>query len=552
MNKAKWIVLFLLAVAVAAPSYAVELTLGGFPSYFRIRPQVYHNATFNGVLTDAESQALGFSDHTDNIVFVDTRLRLTPQLVLSDSVTIRAQVDVADNTIWGGLTSSFANDRSTIINSSITRSDRFRGALLTDFGSAGTFGSVGSFSNPPASATDTVQFFNVRMLHADIVLPNNLGFIRAGRQPFDWGIGILANGGWDPLSDLGFVLDRFLYLKSFPIYKGSFTFVFVSDRITQGRSLTTASGDGWDGGAVALVYNQGPLTVGGYVFPYIHQTGVLSCAPGTGQPGTIPNIDQNTNQFCLGSPTSVNLKRFTLYSGLLDFKTDFFRFVAEMQGGQGKIQGLNPTGTTKIGATNILAAGRIEVYPGFPVKLIAGEFGFAGGQNVNKFPDKIDGNVIVFSPAYNLDNLLFKHMIPNIYRIEGSVINAFYGRAWGTAKVMDHVSFTPQVLFAWTDRKSAPLFVGERVRRFLGTELEGTLSVEVVPGVNFDFLGSIVISGHGLKDLINQQAKHTCTADTACNALATSQGGVITSGGPKAPWAFQGRLLVYIDQFFKK
>ena len=59
-------------------------------------------------------------------------------------------------------------------------------------------------------------FFNVRMLHADIVLPNNLGFVRIGRQPFDWGLGILANGGHDPHSDLGFVVDRALWLKSFP------------------------------------------------------------------------------------------------------------------------------------------------------------------------------------------------------------------------------------------------------------------------------------------------------------------------------------------------
>jgi hypothetical protein len=30
MSKAKWLVLFLLALVVAVPSYAVELTLGGF------------------------------------------------------------------------------------------------------------------------------------------------------------------------------------------------------------------------------------------------------------------------------------------------------------------------------------------------------------------------------------------------------------------------------------------------------------------------------------------------------------------------------------------
>ncbi len=530
MSKAKWVILFLLAVVVAAPSYAVELTLGGFPSYFRVDPQVYHRATFNGALSNAQSHALGFSDNTDNIFFIDSRLRLTPQLILSDSVTIRAQVDVMDNTIWGGTTSGFANDRTTIINSSLTSSNRFRGALLTDFGAPSL---VGSFSNPAASATDTVQFFNVRMLHADIVLPNGWGFIRAGRQPFDWGLGILANGGWDPLSDLGFILDRFLYLKSWPVYKGSFTFVFVSDRLVQGRGLTTASGDGWDGGAVALIYGQGPLTMGAYVFPYIHQTGVLSCAPGS--------------PLCTGT-SGINLQRFTLYSGFVDYKTDLFRFAGEVQGGQGKVQGLQAGGNTTITGKNLLFAGRIEVYPGFPVKLVAGEFGWAGGDNVNKFANrKIDGNVIVFSPAYNLDNLLFKHMIPNIYRMEGSVINAFYARAWLTTKVVDHVTFTPQIVFAWNQNRTAPLFAGQNVRRFLGTELEGTLSYEIVPGVNFDFLGSVVIAGKGLKDLITEQASATCNASTACAPLNTG-----SFREPKAPFSFQGRLLVYIDQFFKK
>ena len=56
MSKAKWILLFLLAVAVAAPSYAVELSLGGFPSFLRIRPQFYKNATFIGALDEALCQ----------------------------------------------------------------------------------------------------------------------------------------------------------------------------------------------------------------------------------------------------------------------------------------------------------------------------------------------------------------------------------------------------------------------------------------------------------------------------------------------------------------
>jgi len=432
MNKAKWVLFFLLAVLVAVPSYAVELTLGGFPSYFRIRPQFYKNSTFVSALSNAQAQALGFNDADDNIVFVDSRLRLTPQLVLSDAVTIRAQVDVMDNTIWGGTNNLLERD---VVFESLTPTDRFRGALLVGPVNGnvlfnGLFGAGNGVAS--SSPVDDVQYFNVRMLHVDIVLPHNLGFIRAGRQPFDWGLGILANGGWDPLSDLGFVLDRFLYLKSWPLMKGTFTFVFVSDRFRQGQlpgfgqgaggtgnSLETGSGDGYDGGAFALIYNQGPLTVGGYLFPYIHQTNF--------------------------GGTNLDLNRFTLWAALVDYKTDTWRFVGEMQQAQGDITGAQSLGFTEdkinIDASNLIFAVRGEVYPGFPVSIGAVEFGWANGDNIDSVNDGGDfqGNVLAFSAAYNIDNLLFKHIIPNIYGLENSVINAFYVRGWMTAKLMDHM-----------------------------------------------------------------------------------------------------------------
>jgi len=142
-----------------------------------------------------------------------------------------------DNTIWGGTNNLLVRD---VVYESLTPTDRFRGALLVGPVNGnvlfnGLFGAGNGVASSPA--VDDVQYFNVRMLHVDIVLPHNLGFIRAGRQPFDWGLGILANGGWDPLSDLGFVIDRFLYLKSWPLMKGTFTFVFVSDRLRQGTNL---------------------------------------------------------------------------------------------------------------------------------------------------------------------------------------------------------------------------------------------------------------------------------------------------------------------------
>ncbi len=527
MSKAKWVVLFLLAIAVAVPSYAVELTLGGFPSYMRTRIRYLRDATFISTLNFNEARSLGFNSSTDNITFVDSRLRLTPQLVLSDSVTIRAQVDVIDNMIWGGTTSAALGGQNTVVNSSLTPGDRFRGALL--IGQTG-FG----------QAVDEVQFFNVRMAHMDIVLPHNLGFMRIGRQPFDWGMGILANGGWDPLSDLGFVLDRFLYLKSWSIYKGTFTFVFVSDRFTQGNATSTGNGDGYDIGAVAVIYNQGPFTIGGYVFPYIHQENVGTLCPG------LPFGDGTSVAPPGDCGFGVDIKRATLYSGLVDYKTDFFRAVGEIQGIQGE---LTVDGAPDIDIdNNILVAGRLEFYPGWPVKIIAGEFGWAQGGD--KSNDSIDGGNegpggLVFNPAYNIDNLLFKHMIPTIYQIEGSVINAFYARVWGTVKLLDHVTSTTQALFAWNDETDSPLVVGQNVDRYLGTEIEETISIEVTPGVNFDLIGSIVINSGGLKDLLEQQGA----------AAVNAAGGDCPAGGcgnaEDIAFAFQGRVLVYIDQFFK-
>ena len=66
------------------------------------------------------------------------------------------------------------------------------------------------------------------------------------------------------------------------------------------------------------------------------------------------------------------------------------------------------------------------------------------------------------------------------------------------------------------------------VGKYLGTEIEGTLSWTLHPGVNLDFIGSLVLAGDGLTGLLEQQGA-TDPEDTI--------------------WAYQTRLMVYIDQF---
>jgi hypothetical protein len=532
MSKAKWLVMFILAICIAAPSFAVELSLGGFPSYMRTRARFIDHATFISALSDNDAAQLGYSNADDQIFFMDTTLRLTPQLVLSDAVTIRAQLNVFDNNIWGGATTGFLGGQNTVVNSSLSFSDRFRGAILTG-----------------PRAIDDPGFFDVRMLHADIVLPHNLGFVRIGRQPFDWGLGILANGGWDPYSDLGFVVDRFLYLKSFSAGSSSVTFVLVSDIFTQGNSVVTAQGNGYDIAAAALIFNNpnvmgGNFTLGGYIFPYIHQNNILGTVPDS---GTSAGVPPNAG----ASVSGIDLSRLTLYSGLIDYKTDLWRLVGELQGAWGKIDlpASLGGGHIDIDSSNIIWAARAEVYPGWPMKLIAAEFGWAKGDNGAS--SGVNGGAIFFNPAYNIDNLLFKNIIPNIYQVESSVFNAYYARAWGTVKLIDEISFTPQVLVAFNEETHNPSaaaiggsdYTGLNLSSYMGTEVEGTLTWHMYPGVNLDLIGGVVFTGNSLDKLLTQQALNTLSANdlTPINDVNYNS----------TPWTVQGRLMIFIDQFFK-
>lgn len=507
MIQARWLIIFFAVLGMSIPSFAIDWSLGGFPSYLRTRVRVIDNATA--------------VNNGDRISFVDTTLRITPQLGLSDAVTVRAQVDVANNMVWGGVTSGFFGDGDSVVLSDLRPSDRFRGAVL-----------AGDKAGDESSVDEDFGFFNVRMLHADIVLPNNLGFVRIGRQPFDWGLGILANGGHDPHSDLGFVVDRALWLKSFPAGSGTFTLVLVSDVFSNGATLfASESGVGYDILAAAGIYNQQMgdvnVTVGAYGFPYLHQNNIFSS----------------------GGASGWDVDRTGLYSGLLVLKAASWSFTYEVQmfGGGQLDTPLGSDGANfplKLDYAFDMAA-RLELYPSMvaQVSTIGVEGGWAQGDD--GATTDIEGNALPFSPAYNVDNLLFKHVIPTIYNIEGSVINAIYAKAYANVQLAENLAFTPQVLMAWNDETVATsafdgtnLDLGSgitndgtvEVEKYLGTEIEGTLSWTLHPGVNLDFIGSLVLAGDGLTGLLEQQG-------------ATDPDDTI--------WAYQTRLMVYIDQFMK-
>ncbi len=142
-------------------------------------------------------------------------------------------------------------------------------------------------------------------------------------------------------------------------------------------------------------------------------------------------------------------------------------------------------------------------------------------------------------------------MLPNIYQQEGSVINAYYARLWSTIKIVDSISFTPQVIVAFNENTdnvlvngpldAANVGVAESIDTYLGTEVEATITWHIHPGVSFDLIGGLVIPGSGLDDLLEAQAETVL-------AINDVEGNV---NYDETPWTIQGRLMIFIDQFFK-
>ena len=67
MIQARWLIIFFAVLGMSIPSFALDWSLGGFPSYMRTRARVIDNATISG----------------ERISVVDTTLRITPQLRLA-------------------------------------------------------------------------------------------------------------------------------------------------------------------------------------------------------------------------------------------------------------------------------------------------------------------------------------------------------------------------------------------------------------------------------------------------------------------------------------
>ena len=521
MRITKFVLALVFAIGLAIPSFAVELSLGGFPSYMRFRWRTLTNATAHSV-TNGDTSVLGSTSDGEQIHFADMTLRLTPQLVLSDAVTIRASVDVLSNVIAGGANSGLfgatENNSGGVVMSDISTADRFNGTLLFD-----------------GDAVDEDNgSFKVKFLHADINL-GEYGFLRIGRQPFDFGLGIYANGGHDPYDDNGFNIDRILWLKGFNTAFGATTLVLVSDYISGGGNNTDnttdepisvfeGQGQTVDYLAAAVIVANGPSVYGAYLFPKIRQKNL-------GGADAEANLDMN----------------FVLYEAYYTYTGNDVFFGVDFAGGYGTLKPESSSGkssTANIDKDNYIFVTQLRFNNlGGAVSSLGLEYGVSPGDDYST--GDYEGEVIRANAAYEVDNLLFKHVIPSLYGKDGSVINSKYFKVDADMPMSDTSKLNLAVVMAWAAETDNQKFSGDitgagnattqDIAGYWGTVYEATYSTQLTPGVELSLIGSYIDAGNGLKDAMSDAAAGSAVRDDAEGSI----------------YGFQTRLLIFIDDFFK-
>ena len=132
----------------------------------------------------------------DRFRFANMRLRLRPTVALSDDVRVRLTLDIFDNLVLGSTPDSYAYVPG---DGGFERTARSPGVPLD---------SLTTSQNPPSanrnSARDAIL---VRHAWAEVT-NRDLGQLKFGRMPSNWGLGLLANDGMGIDSDFSTDVDR--------------------------------------------------------------------------------------------------------------------------------------------------------------------------------------------------------------------------------------------------------------------------------------------------------------------------------------------------------
>ncbi|MCK5799806.1 MAG: hypothetical protein KAI47_21600, partial [Deltaproteobacteria bacterium] len=180
-------------------------------------------------------QADGCPDNT--LSGANIRLRLEPTINVAEKVRIHTQIDIFDNLVMGSTPDS-------IMGQSL--SSHIATPLLTE-GQEPPI--VGRNANTPSIL--------VKRAWAEVDTP--LGVLTAGRMPWQWGMGLLANDGSDPDANFGDTVDRIQFAVKWAGHRFGFAYDFAGsgpDSFKIDLDPNLAGAQTFVGGGQAIDLNQ--------------------------------------------------------------------------------------------------------------------------------------------------------------------------------------------------------------------------------------------------------------------------------------------------------
>jgi uncharacterized protein (TIGR04551 family) len=132
------------------------------------------------------------------------RLRLNPELHISDNLRILMQVDALDNLVLGSTPEAYA------IKPNETGASNGTGYTTAGYNGFAPLGAFTTTQGPPTAGVNGYRnSIDVKRAWAEYVSP--IGQLRFGRMPNHWGLGMLANAGDGIDSDYQSTADRIMF-----------------------------------------------------------------------------------------------------------------------------------------------------------------------------------------------------------------------------------------------------------------------------------------------------------------------------------------------------
>lgn len=167
------------------------------------------------------------------------RLRLDPEIIISDNLRIVSEVDLLDNVVMGSTPDSSASQPAGSMSSSTTG---YQSAGTNAYAPTSFFATTQGV--PTAGVNSTTNSISVHRVWAEYMTP--VGQVRFGRMPSQWGLGMVDNAGDGIDSDYQTTTDRIMFvtgIRPLDLYFGG-AWDFVATGPTALPGATT--GPIWD------------------------------------------------------------------------------------------------------------------------------------------------------------------------------------------------------------------------------------------------------------------------------------------------------------------